>query len=325
MSASTQRDKLDPQSREGLEAALSVMPGGFNAIPDIHERRKAVSDLIAAATAGIPPNPAVSSKSHYAPGPEAGQQLEVRIFRPTAADGVIPGLLYIHAGGMIMGSIDSEVQSCIMLAEQLGVAVASIDYRKAPEHPYPAQQEDCYAAASWVFDNAADLKIDVGNIGIFGSSAGGCLTIALALMARDRKGPQFKYMMPIYPMLDDRNVTPSSKEITDVGIWDRAGALEAWDWYLAGQNADQYAAPARAEDLSGLPPTYIDVGQMDMFRDENAEFVMRLSQAGVPTEFHLYPGAFHASENFAPMAELSQRIWAGRLGALQRFIAAAKV
>jgi len=139
-------------------------------------------------------------------------------------------------------------------------------------------------------------------------------------MARDRMGPRFKYMMPIYPMIDDRNETASTHEVTEVGIWDRAGNIEAWKFYLDGKPADGYAAPARAEDVSGLPPAFIDVGEMDALRDEDAAFALRLAQSGVPCEFRIYPGAYHASERFAPGAELSQRILAGRIEALKRFI-----
>ena len=124
--------------------------------------------------------------------------------------------------------------------------------------------------------------------------------------------------MPLYPMIDDRNETPSSYEIMDVGIWDREGNVEAWQWYLGGHLADGYAAPARAENLAGLPPTFIDVGELDLFRDEDIQFAARLIQAGVPTELHVYPGAYHASQVFAPEAALSQSILARRTEALLR-------
>jgi acetyl esterase/lipase len=199
--------------------------------------------------------------------------------------------------------------------------VISVDYRKAPEFPYPCGPDDCYSAAKWVFDNASELGIDVKNIGIYGSSAGGGLAIAVVLMARDRKTMTFKYMLPIYPMIDDRNETSSTHEVTDIGIWDRSGNIEAWNWYLGGKPADSYAAPARATDLTGLPPAFIDVGELDAFRDEDAEFALRLLKSGVACEFRIYPGAYHGSEIFAPEAELSKRIVAGRVDALKRFIA----
>jgi acetyl esterase/lipase len=307
-----ERDRIDPQSRGPLEGLLSFMPGGFNGIPDIGARREAVAGLLAAMGADRPVNPNVTHEDHFAPGPQGAPDVRVRVYTPVKATGKRPGLIYIHGGGMILGSIEGEEANCIALCEKLGIVVASVDYRKSPENPYPAAPDDCYAGASWVFANAAELGIDAHNVGIYGASAGGGLTIAIALMARDRSGPSFKYMMPIYPMLDDRNVTHSSHEVTEVGIWDRAGNLEAWECYLGGKPADQY--------LSNLPPTFIDVGQMDMFRDEDFDFAMRLNQAGVPCEFHVYPAAYHASETFAPEADLSKRIWATRYEALQRFI-----
>jgi acetyl esterase/lipase len=141
------------------------------------------------------------------------------------------------------------------------------------------------------------------------------------MLARDRGGPAIRFQMPIYPMIDDRNETPSSHEITDIGLWDRAGNIEAWKWYLGDGKADQYAAPARAENLAGLPPTFIDVGMVDMFRDEDIAFAQRLMQTGVPTELHVNPGSYHAAEVFAPDCALSQRIWTRRFEALRRGLA----
>ena len=312
------RARIDTESAVPLDMLLEAIPGGFNAIPDIVTRRSVIAGLLAAGAEGLPPNPNVTWQDHVFPGP--GGDLTARIYRPTNAPGTLPGLIYIHGGGMVVGDLEGEHLVIVSMCEALGIAIASLDYRKAPEHPYPAGPDDCYAGTCWVFENAGDLGIDVSNIGIYGGSAGGGLTLAVALMARDRKGPSLKYIMPIYPMVDDRNCTASSQEITDVGLWDRGANVEAWAWYLGGQEADGYAAPMRMTDLTGLPPAFIDVGELDMFRDEDLEFAMRLSQAGVPTEFHLYPGAYHASEVFAPTAELSQRIVGTRLAALRRFI-----
>ena len=219
---------------------------------------------------------------------------------------------------MIMGDLDSQDENMREAATALGIPIASIDYRKAPEHPYPAAPEDCYAGVCWVFGHATDLGMDVSNIGLMGASAGGGLALAVALMLRDRHGPTLKYLLPIYPMIDDRHTTASSHEIVDIGIWDRAGSIEAWGWYLGGAKADKYAAPARAEDLSELPPSYIDVGDLDLFRDEDITLAQRLSAAGVPVEFHLWTGAYHASELFAPKARLSQQIWTTRYEAIKR-------
>ncbi len=312
---SKERDRLDAVSREPLEGLLAVMPGGFNSIPDINQRREVVSSLL------VEPelDSRVTMHEQDIPGPAGDQR--IRIYKPKSVASKAPGLVYIHGGGMVMGSIAGEAANAQMLAAETGAVVVSVDYRKAPENPYPAGAADCYSAAQWVFDNAAELGIDPQNIGIYGGSAGGGLALAVALMARDRGTMKFKYMMPIYPMIDDRNETASTHEVTEVGIWDRSGNIEAWQMYLGGKPADGYAAPARMQDVSGLPPAYIDVGEMDAFRDEDTHFALRLLQSGVPCEFHIYPGAYHASEVFAPEAELSKRIWAGRVAALKRFMA----
>lgn len=309
-------DLIDPESRVPLEGLLQVLPGGFNAIPDIVQRRAAVEGMLAMLEA--PENPNVTKEDRSVPGPDGDPDITVRIYRPASSTGPLPGIYYIHGGGMILGNVAGEDGSAQLLSEQVGAVVVSVEYRLAPEHPHPAPVEDCYAGLVWTAKNATELGIDPGRLAIYGASAGGGLVLGCVLVARDRGGPTLKFMMPIYPMVDDRNETASSREITDIGIWDRAGNIEAWAWYLGGQEPDQYAAPTRAEDLSGLPPAFIDVGTVDLFRDEDIAFAQRLMQAGVPTELHINPGSFHASETFAPEAALSKRIWAMRVDALKR-------
>jgi acetyl esterase/lipase len=153
---------------------------------------------------------------------------------------------------------------------------------------------------------------------VYGGSAGGNLAIATSLKARDEGTPTIAYTMAAYPMVDHRNVLPSTYEVTEIGVWDRQTNIEAWGWFLAGQEPDRYAAPLHADDLSGLPPAFIGVGIQDLFRDEDIAFAQRLLAAGVPTELHVYPGAYHACELFAPEAELSRHIWATRFRALRR-------
>ena len=315
----TRRDLIDPESRVPLDGLLELMPGGFNAIPDIVTRRATLDGVFAAVE--IPPNPNVTSQDRQVPGPSGDPDITVRVYRPVNATGPLPGVYYIHGGGMIMGDIAGEDAGATMLCDLIGAVVVSVEYRLAPEHPHPAPVEDCYAGLVWTASHAAELGIDPQRLALYGGSAGGGLVLGCALLARDRGGPALKFMMPIYPMIDDRNETPSSQEITDVGIWDRAGNIEAWAWYLGGKPADQYAAPARAQDVSGLPPAFIDVGTVDLFRDEDIAFAQRLMQAGVPTELVVNPGSYHASEVFAPEAALSQRIWARRVEALRRALA----
>ena len=312
----SRRDLIDPDLRPPLEGLLEALPGGFNAIPDIVQRRATVETILGAVE--VPENPNVVKEDRTVPGPDGEPDITVRIYRPRNAEGTLPGIYFIHGGGMILGTVEGEDPTATMICDLVGAVVVSVEYRLSPEHPHPAPVEDCYAGLVWMAKNAAELGYDADRLAIYGASAGGGLTIATALLARDRGGPAVSFMMPIYPMIDDRNETPSSHEITDVGIWDRAGNIEAWQWYLGGKDADRYAAPTRAEDLAGLPPAFIDVGTVDMFRDEDIAFAQRLMQAGVPTELHVYPGAYHAAETFAADAALARRIWAQRIDALRR-------
>ena len=315
----SRRDHIDPDVRGPLDQLLQLMPGGFNAVADIVERRAAALQLLAALE--VPPNPNVVSADRAIPGPQGAPDIMVRVYRPVDAIGTLPGIYFIHGGGMILGNMDGEDPVASTICERVDAVVVSVEYRLAPEHPYPAPVEDCYAGLAWMARNAAELGFDPDRLAVYGGSAGGGLTIATSMLARDRGFPALRFQMPIYPMIDDRNETPSSHEITDIGLWDRAGNIEAWKWYLGDGKPDQYACPARAEDLAGLPPTYIDVGTMDLFRDEDITFAMRLMAAGVPTELHVNPGAYHAAEVFAPAAPLSERIWAGRFAALRRGLA----
>ena len=315
----SRRDHIDPDVRGPLDQLLQLMPGGFNAVADIVERRAAALQLLAALE--VPPNPNVVSADRAIPGPQGAPDIMVRVYRPVDATGTLPGIYFIHGGGMVLGNMDGEDPVASTICERVDAVVVSVEYRLAPEHPYPAPVEDCYAGLAWMARNAAELGFDPDRLAVYGGSAGGGLTIATSMLARDRGFPALRFQMPIYPMIDDRNETPSSHEITDIGIWDRSANIEAWQWYLGNGEPDQYAAPARAEDLAGLPATFIDVGTVDLFRDEDIAFATRLMQAGVPTELHVNPGAYHAAEMLAPEAPLSERIWARRIEALRSALA----
>ena len=312
----TNHDRVDPESLVPLQGLLAAMPGGFNAISDIVTRRATLDGMLAMMTADLPPTPNVVLEDRIISGP--GGDLPIRIYTPAQGSGPRPGVLYIHGGGMVLGNLETDHLTAVMLCETLGAVLVSVDYRLAPEHPAPAAIDDCFAALLWVAEMADDLGIRRDRIALYGGSAGGGLAIATALMNRDHHGPAIHYLMAPYPMIDDRNETASSKQITDVGIWDRAGNIEAWAWYLGGKPATQYSAPARATNLSGLPSTFIDVGDVDMFHDEDLEFAGRLKDAGVEVELHVNPGSYHASEVFAPTAALSAKIWATRIAALQK-------
>lgn len=294
----------------------------FQALPemnldDLHTQRNMVEEMLKIE----PMDPNVHVFNQIIPGPEDNPEIRVRVYEPKKRTGILPGLLYIHGGGMIMGSPELTDSTCYSYTKSINCVIVSVQYRLAPEHPFPAGPEDCYAALEWFYENAHILGVDSSRIGIAGASAGGGLTLAVSLMARDRKGPPLLFQMPLYPMIDDRNITPSSYEITDKRVWCRDSNIRAWEMYLPSvQQADvsPYAAPSRATDFSSLPPTYTCVGDLDPFRDETLDLVTRLSQAGVPTEFVLYPGCFHGFESFAPEAEVSQRALKAIEDALRR-------
>lgn len=308
-----QHDRIDPESLMPLAALYSAIPGGFNSIPDIITRRATVSGLLAQMAADVPPNLNVTSEDIVIDGP--GGDLALRIYRPATPAPSRPGIYFIHGGGMVLGDLEINHPTAVMMCEALGAVLVSVDYRLAPENPYPAGLDDCVAGLTWMAGQPDELGINPERLALYGGSAGGNLAIATALWIRDHGGPALRYVMAPYPMLDDRHETASSQNIVDIGIWDRAGNIEAWTWYLGEHPADQYAAPARATDLGNLPPLFIDVGDQDLFLDEDLVFAERLRAAGTPVELHVYPGAYHASETFAPDAALSQRIWATRLAA----------
>jgi acetyl esterase/lipase len=224
-------------------------------------------------------------------------EVRIRLYEPKQKAAGRPGILYIHGGGYIVGTAETTDFSCAHYVQEIDCVVVSVDYRLSPETPYPGPLEDCYAALRWFAENAEALGVDANNIAVAGGSAGGGLTAALCLMARDRKGPAIAFQAPLYPMIDDRNITPSSHEFTDERFWNRSKNEFGWEAYLGelygSGKVPYWAAPARADDLSGLPPAYTCVGELDLFRDETVDYCTRLMQAGVAVELHIYPGCYH--------------------------------
>jgi acetyl esterase/lipase len=218
----------------------------------------------------------------------------LRVHRPRGAVGARPCLLWLHGGGFVMGDCRMDDPELARWAEELGCVAVSVGYRLAPEHPYPAALDDAYAALRWVAANAGRLGVDPARIGVGGGSAGAGLAAALALLARDRGGPPLAFQYLDAPALDDRMATPSSGW-EDASIWPAAANRFAWRAYLGARSGDvpAYAAPARADDLAGLPPAFVSVGGSDGFVDEDVAYAARLMRAGVPTELHVYPGAPH--------------------------------
>ena len=232
--------------------------------------------------------------------------LRVRVYTPKAEKAEYPALLWIHGGGHIMGSPEGNEALLLRIAEEIGCIVAAPAYRQTPENPYPADLDDCYSALVWMTEN---LPVRKDRVAVAGQSAGGGLTAALALRARDSGGPVLCFQMPLYPMLDCRNITPSTYQIRDHRVWCRDFNLTAWKMYLGDdvKEVPAYASPALAEDLSSLPPAYMMVGQLDPFRDESIAYAQRMLQAGVPVELHIVPGATHGFEGIFSDAEVSIR------------------
>jgi acetyl esterase/lipase len=255
------------------------------------------------------------------PGADGDPDVPVRVYAPASRNGVLPGLLYIHGGGFCIGSVDGDDARAREVAAIADAVVVSVEYQLAPEHPFPAGLRDCFAALGYLAKNAAELGIDPRHIGVAGNSAGAGLAAATALMARDQGGPELCLQYLNIPELDDRLETPSVRAFTDTPVANRANLILTWQHYLAGQPATAYAAPARAADLAGLPPSYVAVCEFDPLRDEGIGYAQRLVQAGVPVELHLYPGTFHGSSRIAGAA-VSRRMSRDSLEAIRRLLRA---
>jgi acetyl esterase len=251
------------------------------------------------------------------PGPLDAPEVSVRIYRPKA-DSIRPGLVYFHGGAFVLGEIGLFDDVCGTYAAHADLVVVSVDYRLAPEHPFPAAPDDCYAAFNWTVANAEALAIDPAAIAVGGTSAGGGLSAAVALMARDRNGPGIAFQLLLNPVLDDRLDTVSVQNLTSTPLWNSNDVAVMWDLYLGPnrRHVSPYAAPARAGDLSGLPPAYLLTSELDPLRDEGIIYALRLLNAGVHVELHNVAGVFHAFDLF-PTA-ISRATTAEQHAALRR-------
>jgi acetyl esterase/lipase len=255
------------------------------------------------------------------PGAAGDPAVPVRIYRPRAARATTPALLWIHGGGMISGTPLQDEASSIAFARRLGITVVSVDYRFAPQHPAPAALDDCYAVLSWMVEQSDDLGIDPAKIAVGGASAGGGLAAGTSLMAHDRGEIRPAFQLLVYPMLDDRTVTRRDHDVPGARLWTKGSNRYAWTSYLGaepgGTDVSAYAAPARRDDLSGLPPTWIGVGTFDLFHDEDLTYARRLREAGVPCATVVVKGAFHGFDAIAPGTAVSRRFWRAQADALE--------
>jgi len=244
------------------------------------------------------------------PTRDGDHRLAARFYEPHQARSPSPALVFFHGGAFVAGDLETEHLRCVTLARRSGVIVMSVDYRLAPEHPFPAALHDCYDALLWLHANAPAIGVDPARLAVGGSSAGGALAAAVALMARDCHGPSLTLQLLLYPVMDDRMETPSMRAFDDTPGWNAINSVHMWRHYLgalaAGSEAvPAYAAPGRATDLAGLPPAYVLTAEFDPLRDEGIDYAGRLLQAGVPTELHQFPGAFHGFDVGVPQAGLS--------------------
>lgn len=258
------------------------------------------------------------------PGPAGAPDIEITIFRPRGAAGSLrPGFVNIHGGGQIVGHRNWESGRVVDIVAEHGAVAVNVEYRLAPEHPSPAGLEDCYAALLWLHAHAAELGVDADRIIVGGGSAGGCLAAGVALLARDRQGPALAGQLLLCPMLDNTNTTVSSLQYDGIGTWQREANLLAWSCLLGedlafSPEASGYAAPTHAADVSHLAPAFIEVGEAEMFRDEDTQYALRIWATGGQAELHVWGGGAHGFDMYMPDAEISRAALAARASWLRR-------
>lgn len=314
------RPPFDPQVARALEENRADVVTGMTADEIVPLRARATPPTLADLTlAG-----AYVLSEHGAPGP-AGE-VPLVLLQPVApAPSPRPVLLHLHGGGLVAGDVLSDGPGMVGLAAGNDMAVLSVGYRLAPEHPYPAAVEDAYAALLWLAEHAEPLGLDGARIVVSGVSAGGGLAAALALLVRLRGGPALLGQLLLCPMLDDRSSSVSAVQMEGHGSWDRTANTTAWTAYLGalagGPDVPETAAPARAHDLRGLPPAFVDVGSAETFRDECVDYAARIWACGGDAELHVWPGGCHAFDFLDPSADLSRDARDARGRWLRRLLA----
>ena len=323
MGKHTPGSTVDPE----LQAVIDLLPSQFADpavafVDPVTLRAELAAIAKGMADAGLAPAPdaRVSRRDVSVPGPDGAPPVPVRIYEPQGWTAGGPVILHIHGGAFVIGNLDQDNASCERMALGSGLPVVSVDYRLAPEHPFPAPADDSFAVYRWLADGKSDLEIDPGRIVVTGVSAGGALAAAVALMARDLGTVQPIYQLLLFPVLDDRMNTPSMLALRDTPLWNGRSSILMWEHYLGADfdgEPSPYAAPARASDLSGLPAASITTGEFDPLRDEAFEYAHRLMQAGVPVELHVVPGVIHAFDGLVPDSKLATRVRESRFAALR--------
>lgn len=292
----------DPEVRAALDAGPRLGTVDAGSISKIRADRLLLNEA-------VPLSDAVQRTDMTVPGPDGCPDIRLRVHRRRGAEGELPCLFWIHGGGYVLGAPEQDDLRFDRWCQRFDVVGVAVQYRLAPEHPYPAGIEDCYAGLRWVHQHGAEIGVDTSRLGIGGPSGGGGLAAALGLVARDRDEVPLDYQLLIYPMIDDTRTSVTANWQTPV--WNPASNAFGWTSYLgplAGtDDIPAHAAPSRATDLSGLPPTYIMVGTLDGFCDEDIDYAKRLNHAGVAVELHVYPGAPHGFEGFAPGSAVARQ------------------
>lgn len=270
----------------------------------------------------LPTFPGIEVTERFVPGPEGAPEVRILVYLPTTMEGPKSALLWIHGGGYIMGTPEQEDPMVKNIVSTIGCVAVSVDYRLAPETRHPGPVEDCYAALKWLHTHARELGVDPTRIAIGGSSAGGGVAAALGLLARDRGEIPLAFQLLIQPMLDDRTcILAEPHPYTGEFIWTHKANRLGWTSLLGQEpglpDVSPYAAAARAEHLEGLPATFLNVGALDLFLEEDLKYARRLMRAGVPTEMHVYPGAYHGFHMVAD-AQVTQTAARDQFAALKR-------
>lgn len=304
---------------EELVPLLDIFPPLDFTIETLPQFRETQNQMIAAMQGE--PDASVVREDLIVPGTK-GADARVLVYRPNGAQGVLPAIIYIHGGGFVIGSAVMMDPYARLLAQQLNCVVVSVDYRLAPETPFPGAIEDCYAALKWTHDNATTLSVDPARIAVVGESAGGGLAASLTLLARDRGEVKLAMQILDMPMLDDRTgIQGEPHPFTGEFIWTANHNRLGWRAMIGaepgGPDVSPYCAPARAKDLSNLPPAFITIGSLDLFLEETLEYARRLIRAGVPVELHVYPGVFHGFQAAAHSRVVQAHV-ANVLGVLER-------
>lgn len=313
-------NRVDPQLVPGLsDMEVVKSPTSSN---ELQAFRQDYARLLRDRAKAARPLEGIARDDFEVPCFDGAGTLLLRRYSPESVITPAPAIYWIHGGGMIVGSVEGDDIYCETLANETQVIVLSIDYRLAPENGSATPVEDAFTGLQWAVEHAGLLNIDPERVAVAGGSAGGGLAAGVAMLARDRRGPRILFQHLLYPMLDDRETTISSQEFPGIPSWSPENNRFAWQCLLGPavgtSEVSPYVAPARMPDLAGLPPTLIQVGELDTFRDEDIDFAARLMQAGVRTELHVYPAAYHAWDVYNPAARLTVQAYRDRNEAFRR-------